>query len=144
MAWLGLARRGRTRGAARLGSYAVAYAWRGPAGPPGHQREEEPMKNITRVSGAEARHLKDETDDARLDAMTDGGISQAVADDPDAPPLDIDWTRAELIMPPRKTVITMRVDSDVLAWFRGGGPGWQTRVNAVLRTYFEARRKLSR
>ena len=45
----------------------------------------ENRKHITRVSSDEARHLKDETDYARLDAMTDDDIAQAVADDPDAP-----------------------------------------------------------
>src|SRR5580704_5661513 len=46
--------------------------------------------------------LKDETDTARLDAMTDDDIAEAVADDPAAPPLDIDWTQARLSPPPGK------------------------------------------
>ena len=51
----------------------------------------ENKENITRVSSDEARRLKGETDYARLDAMTDDDIAKAVADDPDAAPLDIDW-----------------------------------------------------
>ena len=46
--------------------------------------------------------LKDETDTARLDAMTDDDIAKAVADDPAAPRLDIDWTQAGLSPPPGK------------------------------------------
>jgi probable addiction module antidote protein len=46
--------------------------------------------------------LKDETDTARLDAMTDDDIAKAVADDPAAPRLDIDWTQARLSPPPGK------------------------------------------
>src|SRR5712671_6495136 len=60
----------------------------------------ERRKHITRVSSDEARRLKDETDTARLDAMTDDDIAQAVAEDPDAPPLDLDWTQARLTLPP--------------------------------------------
>ncbi len=40
-------------------------------------------------------------------------------------------------MPP-KTSISLRVDSDVLDWFKSAGPGYQTRMNAVLRAYKEA------
>jgi uncharacterized protein (DUF4415 family) len=100
----------------------------------------ENRKNTTRVSSDGARHLKDETDYARLDAMTDDDIARAVADDPDAPPLDIDWTKARLVLPPGKDVITLRLDRDVLDWFRAQGKGYQTRISQVLRAFYEARR----
>jgi uncharacterized protein (DUF4415 family) len=103
----------------------------------------ENRKHITRVSDDEARLLKGETDYARLDAMTDDDIAQAVADDPDAPPLDIDWTKARLVLPPGKDVITLRLDRDVLDWFRAQGRGYQTRINQVLRAFYEARRNQS-
>jgi uncharacterized protein (DUF4415 family) len=38
----------------------------------------------------------------------------------------------------------LRIDEDVLAWFRGQGPGYQTRMNAVLRAYVEARKRAGR
>ncbi len=100
----------------------------------------ENRKHITRVSSDGARHLKDETDYARLDAMTDDDIADAVADDPDAAPLDLDWTQARLTLPPGKDVITLRLDRDVLEWFRAQGKGYQTRMNQVLRAFYEARR----
>jgi predicted transcriptional regulator/uncharacterized protein (DUF4415 family) len=103
----------------------------------------ENRKHITRVSRDEARHLKDETDYARLDAMTDDDIAQAVADDPDAAPLDLDWTQARLTLPPGKDVVTLRLDRDVLEWFRTQGKGYQTRINQVLRAFYEARRNQS-
>ena len=96
--------------------------------------------DITRISADEARRFKDETDYARLDAMTDDDIAQAVADDPDAPPLDLDWTQARLSLPPGKDVVTLRLDRDVLDWFRTQGKGYQTRINQVLRAFYEARR----
>ncbi len=39
---------------------------------------------------------------------------------------------------PPKTSIALRVDADVLDWFRSQGPGYQTRINAVLRAFKEA------
>jgi uncharacterized protein (DUF4415 family) len=98
----------------------------------------ENRKHITRVSSDEARHLKDETDYARLDAMTDADIALAVAQDPDAPQLDFDWTQARLTLPPGKDVITLRLDRDMLDWFRAQGRGYQTRINQVLRAWYAA------
>ena len=88
--------------------------------------------------------MKDETDYARLDAMTDEDIARAVADDPDAVPLDIDWSKARIVLPPGKENLTLRIDRDVLAWFRSTGKGFHTRMNAVLRAYMEAHRQSSR
>ncbi len=42
---------------------------------------------------------------------------------------------------PAKASIHLRVDADVLAWFRAKGKGHLTRMNAVLRAYYEANRK---
>ena len=39
---------------------------------------------------------------------------------------------------PPKASIALRVDADVLEWFRSQGPGYQTRINAVLRAFKEA------
>lgn len=48
------------------------------------------------------------------------------------------WDDAVLVPPLPKEPISLRVDEDVLAWFRKGGPRYQTRMNAVLRRYMEA------
>ncbi len=104
----------------------------------------ESKERITRVTLEEARRMKDETDYARLDAMTDEDIAKAVAEDPDAAPLDIDWTKARLVLPPGKENVTLRVDRDVLAWFRASGKGFHTRMNAVLRAYMEAHKQQPR
>ena len=80
------------------------------------------------------------TDWARVDALTDEEIERAIADDPDAaPPLDAEWFRnAELVIPAAKVATSIRVDGDVMDWFRTQGRGWQTRMNAVLRAYAKA------
>jgi len=36
--------------------------------------------------------------------------------------------------------VTLRLDADLLDWFRAQGPGWQTRMNAVLRAWMQARK----
>ena len=80
------------------------------------------------------------TDWQRLDRMTDAEIEGDVASDPDAPPLvDREWfEKATLVVPERKQAISLRVDPDVLSWFRDQGPGYQSRMNAVLRQYVQA------
>ena len=95
-------------------------------------------KHIVRVSLAEAGTGR--TDWARVDALTDEDIDKAIAEDPDAAPiLDAEWFRqAELVIPASKVATSIRVDGDVMDWFRTQGRGWQTRMNAVLRAYAKA------
>lgn len=47
----------------------------------------------------------------------------------------IDWSKAEVRAAPGKKPITLRLDADVLDWFKSLGKGYQTRINAVLRSY---------
>jgi len=95
-------------------------------------------ESITRVTLEEAQAMKGETDYARLDAMTDEDIAKAVAEDPDAAPIDADWSEASLVVPPGKQDAILWVDNDVLAWFRANGSAYRKRMNAVLRAYMEA------
>lgn len=83
------------------------------------------------------RKHKSRTDWARLDALTDADIARAVASDPDAPPLltPAQLRRALWVIPVGKQAISMRLDEDILRWFKDQGPRYQTRINAVLRAY---------
>jgi uncharacterized protein (DUF4415 family) len=101
----------------------------------------ESKENIVRVTAEEARAMKGETDYARLDAMTDEDIARAVAKDPDACPVDADWSDASLVVPPHLRDTVLFVDGDVLAWFRAAGEGFRHRMNAVLRAHMEAQRR---
>lgn len=49
-----------------------------------------------------------------------------------------DWTSLKVAWPQPKQAISLRIDQDVLTWFRDGGPGYQTRMNAVLRAFVDA------
>ena len=51
---------------------------------------------------------------------------------------DAFWDDAVVVLPPNKEAISLRVDADVLDWFKGQGPRYQTRMNAVLRSYMMA------
>jgi len=50
------------------------------------------------------------------------------------------FAQGELVLPETKETITIRIDKDVLTWFRGHGKGYQTRINAVLRRYMTAQK----
>ncbi len=63
---------------------------------------------------------------------------------PDAPEIDMPdgfWDAADLRRPQAKKAISLRVDEDILDFFREGGDGHLTRMHAVLRAYVDAQRK---
>jgi uncharacterized protein (DUF4415 family) len=51
--------------------------------------------------------------------------------------------RRNLEQVPRKEQLTLRIDSDVVKWYRRQGPGYQTRINLLLRAYMEEHLKKS-
>ena len=78
------------------------------------------------------------TDWNRLRTIRDREIRRGLKADPEARPTDEKfWQKAEVVMPRRKETITIRLDADLLEWFRRQ-KGYQTRINAVLRSYVRA------
>lgn len=96
-------------------------------------------EHIVRYS-TPVRRGKTMTDWARFDALTDRDIEKAVASDPDAPPImDEQWWRnATLVLPERKVPVSLRIDREILEWFKGQGRGYQSRMHAVLAAYYRA------
>ena len=90
---------------------------------------------------------KSRTNWKKLDALTDEEIEASIANDPDWQEFkDLDWSEAVLVIPPKKQAISIRVDQDVLDYFKNQGTGYQRRMNAVLRSYMQqkqAKRKVS-
>ena len=81
------------------------------------------------------KHSKTNWD--KVKAKTDSQI-----DTSEIPELDTEFFKsAKLRMPSTKTSITVRLDTEVLEWYKNQGKGYQTRINAVLRTYMEAHNK---
>lgn len=91
------------------------------------------------MNGNSTGKMRDRTNLNRLDNLTDEEIEQAARSDADTLLLEeCDMASLEVVMPERKQSISLRVDSDVLAYFKSFGKGYQTRMNAVLRTYMQA------
>ena len=87
--------------------------------------------------------VKNDTKTYSLDEINDmNARNNVVATKSDAPEYEIDksfWKNARVVMPHvGKTHFGFRVDNDVLEWFKSSGKGYQTRMNAILRSYFEA------
>jgi uncharacterized protein (DUF4415 family) len=100
-------------------------------------------KNSTKsYSADELRKLRSHTDWSRVDATSSREIEAQVAEDPD------DWiTTADATVmrgiPPRSTKerVNIRIDSEVLDFFRASGPGYQTRINEVLKIFVRRSRE---
>jgi uncharacterized protein (DUF4415 family) len=85
---------------------------------------------------------KGKTDWRALRAKSDADIKKAAATDEDTFIPDAQWWKnASLSMPSNKEMVSLRLDRDVLEWFRGAGRGYQTRINAVLRSFMDAQKK---
>jgi len=85
------------------------------------------VKDSKNKSGTDWQFLKDESDQA--------------IDFSDIPKLGPEfWKKAELRMPQKKESLTLRLDHDVVTWFRNAGRGYQTKMNAVLRSYMRSAR----
>lgn len=79
------------------------------------------------------------TDWERVDALTDEAVRVGIEADPDAHPTDeAFWKTAKVVLPRPKETMTIRLDAEVLEWFRKKGKGYQTRINAILRSYMHA------
>jgi len=86
------------------------------------------------------RRGEDGTNFARLDALTEEELEASIDIEEEG---EIDWDTIQVSHPLLKQQLTVRLDTEVIDWFRSGGPGYQTRINAVLRSYVEAQKKAS-
>ncbi len=96
-------------------------------------------EKIVRYSSRELQQVESRTDWGKVDRLTDKQIDKGSSNDPDAaPPLTEDWfKKAAWVRPPKKEV-HLRLDSDILSFFKQKGKGYQTRINQVLRAFMEA------
>ena len=78
---------------------------------------------------------------SRIRAMRERGEDKTSPDAPEGESLGADfWKRARVVMPGGKTSVHLRLDSDVVEWFKANGKGHLTRMNAVLKAYVEAQK----
>jgi uncharacterized protein (DUF4415 family) len=74
------------------------------------------------------------TKQQKRDIAAIAGKKDEDTDFSDAPPV-VDWSGAEIgkFYRPKKKPVTMRLDSDIIEWLKGHGPGYQTKANGLLR-----------
>jgi uncharacterized protein (DUF4415 family) len=78
--------------------------------------------------------LKTKTDWSRLHREQDEDAP--IAYDEDAPETSATfWANAEVVMPSHKTHVSMRLDDDIIDYFKQEGRGYQSKINAVLKAY---------
>jgi uncharacterized protein (DUF4415 family) len=79
---------------------------------------------------------------SEVEARRARGEDQTRADAPEAEsPGEDFWKHARVVMPPGKTSAHLRLDTDIVDWFKAAGKGHLTRMNAVLRAYVDAHRR---
>src|SRR4051812_27924059 len=76
-----------------------------------------------------------QTDWARVDAMTEEELEASIDHEEEG---TFDWSTISTTLPLPKQQLTVRLDPDIVQWFKDHGPGYQTRMNAVLRSYVDA------
>lgn len=99
-------------------------------------------ENIVRYSRKEleemARRGETLTNWTKVDALSEEELEASIDIEEEGLP---DWSKAFIGLPPMKKQITLRLDRDIIDWFKSQGPRYQTRMNAVLREYVEAHRE---
>jgi uncharacterized protein (DUF4415 family) len=98
--------------------------------------------DVTSITLEEADELESNTEWDRVESLSDEEIHDAVEEDPDAFLLDDDWFENAMLVSPssEKERISIRLDKDILAFFRAEGRGYQSRINKVLREYMAVQR----
>jgi uncharacterized protein (DUF4415 family) len=98
--------------------------------------------DIKRFSIAELEGLRargdSKTDLARVRAKSEAELDRDIANDHDFRDIPEEWNvAAEALMPSSKKLVSLRLDPEVINWFKEQGPGYQTRMNAVLRAFVD-------
>jgi uncharacterized protein (DUF4415 family) len=104
-------------------------------------------ENIARFSADTIRRKiargESKTDWKRVDATSQAQLERLA--DIDEGPLPADWESTVIVgLPPAKQDIHIRLDGDILDWFKARGRGYQTRINAVLRAFVQTRQRMGR
>jgi uncharacterized protein (DUF4415 family) len=95
-------------------------------------------RHIARYSADELAAMNSETDWVKVDAMTPGQVERLADEEDGVPPEG--WEKTIMLGTPEpKKDVHIRLDPAVLRWFKAHGPGYQTRINAVLRAFVQAR-----
>jgi len=102
-------------------------------------------KNIKNYAAAElkAKRAESRTDLSRVDAISDMELERLVAEDEDERDIAPDWTQAKLVLPQAKQSVHLRLDGEIITFFKSQGKGHISRMQAVLKAYVDAHRTQS-
>jgi uncharacterized protein (DUF4415 family) len=89
---------------------------------------------------AKIKRGEDRTNWRKAKSMTGKKLEASIRADVDDVQAEPDWTKAIMGIPAPKDHINIRIDHDVLEWFRASGRGYQTLMNNVLRAFVQSRR----
>jgi len=76
----------------------------------------------------------------RVDAQTDAELERLIAEDKDERGIRADWTRAKLVLPQAKQSVHLRLEQEIISFFKSKGKGHISRMQAVLKAYVDAHR----
>jgi uncharacterized protein (DUF4415 family) len=102
------------------------------------QKQEQIVRYTAEQIDEMLRRGEDRTDRARVDAMTEEELEASIDRDEEG---EIDWSSLQAGIPGPMQQLTVWLDSEVVEWFQAQGAGYQTRMNAVLRSFVEAQKK---
>lgn len=98
-------------------------------------------EHIVRYTSAELKAMRERgeslTDWDRVRAMTEEELEASIDHEEEG---EIDWSTVQVGIPALKQQLTVRLDQDIVDWFKAQGKGYQTRMNAVLRSYVRAQK----
>ncbi len=104
------------------------------------QNQEDIRRYTAEELDAMLRRGESQTDWAHVDALTEEELEASIDHDEEG---EFDWSTVQVGIPGPKQQLTVRFDADVVQWFKAQGAGYQTRMNAVLRSYVEAQKALT-
>lgn len=95
-------------------------------------------EHITHITANKIAKIKSKTDWQKVSAMSQAEVEKLANEDDGFLPED--WTNTVILgLPPRKKDIHIRLDSDLIDWFKAQGAGYQTRINSVLRSFVQSK-----
>ena len=99
-------------------------------------------KHIKSYSAAElkAKRRRSRTDLKKVDTMTDAELETVIADDKDERDLRPDWTQAKLVFVEPKQSVHLRLEQEIIDFYKAQGKGHISRMQAVLKAYADAHR----
>jgi uncharacterized protein (DUF4415 family) len=97
-------------------------------------RKETHIKTYT-AAELKTRHMSSRTDLNKVDAMTDAELERTITEDDDEHGLQPDWTRAKLVISEPRQSVHLRLDREIIDFFKAHGKGHISRMQAVLKTY---------